>query len=446
VDVRTKLGVPLKRKQMVPAPRVPALLTSSLRALGRDRLASLLAATAAFRADGVEARSVPGMGVGLFASEPLSAGREVLSVPRALWQPYSAVEALAQARQRAPPFAQSLEAAAAELAAAGVAGAARLPEHVSLALSLLFAKAAGDAFAESLEPPDTPLLWPEAALAQLAGTRTCDAVRTRRAFVAALHSRLFGDGGLPLPAFAAGLALVLSRALSGASAPCATLVPALDLLNHADAASCAHAYDASSGAFSVTALRPHAAGEQLFIRYAQPLDNDASLRLYGFARRGGVTAALLPPPWPVPGGPERLLARKRAALARTAAQPPPAGGGCFWWGAEEDAAAVPVSGAAEAQAVLAVLRVMNAGEAEMGPEGAAVDARAPLGPVSEVAARAQLRAAAAEAARRYPAGLEETRAALEGGGLAPRATAALTVREGELAALRAVEEAAGAGE
>ena len=145
---------------------------ASLRALGgaRGRLADALAGAPDFVAPSkLRVEEVAGTGLGVVAAEPLRAGETVLRVPRSLWHPFSAEHALAQARAKAPPFVARCEQLAAQMAAQGVAGAAKLPLHVSLALHLLFeagnAASAGHAYAASLPAPDAPALWPPEALA-----------------------------------------------------------------------------------------------------------------------------------------------------------------------------------------------------------------------------------------------------------------------------------------
>jgi hypothetical protein len=179
--------------------------------------------------------------------------------------------------------------------------------------------APGHAYVATLPTPDAPSLWPADSLAALAGTRTHAAAASRRAFVAATHAALFGSApGIPRERFSWALSVILSRALSGEGGPY-TLVPVLDALNHAAEPSCAcvcvmacpyapsarlllrargdaacllclllasspayrHTYDAGAREFVVTALRPHAAGEQLFIAYGTHMCNDRLLRLYG---------------------------------------------------------------------------------------------------------------------------------------------------------------------
>jgi hypothetical protein len=102
---------------------------ASLRALGgaRGRLAEALAAAPGFVAPAkLSLAEVPGMGLGVVAAEPLAAGEAVLRVPQTLWRPFRAEHALEQARTRAPPFVVRVEQLAAQMAAQGVEGAAKL--------------------------------------------------------------------------------------------------------------------------------------------------------------------------------------------------------------------------------------------------------------------------------------------------------------------------------
>jgi histone-lysine N-methyltransferase SETD3 len=312
---------------------------ASLRAAGgtRSRFAAWLAAAPDFTAPPkLSLQRYAGMGVGLAAAAPLSAGETVLRVPRSVWHPFSAEHALSQARAKAPPFVARVEEVAAAMAAQGIAGAAKLvsacalsvcalalsltqataqPLHVALALHLLFELgnpgAAGHAYVATLPTPASPALWPAEALSALAGTRTHAAAAQRRAFVATLHAALFGagGGGIPRERFSWALAVILSRALSGEAAPY-TLVPVLDALNHSAHPTCAcvsacvrvccvaacvaaltrvvsrarrHSFDAAAQEFVVTALRAHAPGEQLRIAYGPRMCNDRLLRLYGKA-------------------------------------------------------------------------------------------------------------------------------------------------------------------
>ena len=94
-----------------PEPSSSRLFARSLSALG-DRhapLASWLAPRLDASANGfahpsLEARSVPGAGVGVFAAAPIPEGTAVLRVPRGAFEPLSAEYAVRTARRRAPPF------------------------------------------------------------------------------------------------------------------------------------------------------------------------------------------------------------------------------------------------------------------------------------------------------------------------------------------------------
>ena len=333
------------------------------------------------------------------------------------------------------------------------------PLHVTLALHLVFEAgnpaAAGHAYAASLPAPDAPALWPAEALAALAGTRTHGRVLARRGFVATVHQALFGDSSaLPRERFAWALAVVLSRALSGTGAPY-TLVPALDILNHADVATVAHSFDAAAGEFVVTALRPHARGEQLFLSYGAGLCNDRTLRLYGFATpHNPHDAALLPPPWPAPSADDPMRLHKAHWLSRDDVTPAAGPPSAAWWSAEADAAPVPVRGGGDGEALLAALRVMHAAPEDlpsvprMPPPP--LDASRPLSARNEGAARDSLARAARSAMSRYPSTLEQTERALNEPATkdsaepatAVRLRAALAVRAGEQRALAAVLQCA----
>ena len=263
----------------------------------------------------VEARRVPGMGVGLVATAPVARGDVVLRLPPRAWRPLSASHATRVARERVPQFVSHAEDVARRL------GAPDLTTHALLALHILFEL--GDessphrAYLASLpglagrESPSVPLLWTPPQIDTLRGTPTHAAVLARGEFVGAAHEALFPGGvGVPRRAFAWALSTVLSRAVSGPDAPYA-LLPAVDLLNHAGRdANCALAFDrdsdgdfeASNGtsngggmsngdvdAFGFAEARCVAdvgAGEQLTISYGDRADNDRTLRLYGFASQG----------------------------------------------------------------------------------------------------------------------------------------------------------------
>jgi len=396
------------------------------------RFADFLSATEQFHAPSKLAFScVEGMGVGLTATQPISAGETVLSVPAKLWQPWSAEHALAQARQRAPPFVARLEEVARQM---GATGAEKLPLHACLALQLLFEQE--HPWVQTLPVPDVPALWNERELELLLGTRTHALVQSRRAWQRALHSALFPAGSpVSLPRFSLALASITSRALSDARAPY-SFVPVLDALNHSQEASAAHSFDADTQSFQCTALRAHSVGEQLCISYGKHLCNDRALRLYGFTTPGNVhDTALLPPPWPPRRSDEPLAALKARLLLRGDTAPDVR----YWWSSALDAEPVAVSGSADAGPLLASLRVIHLVPEDLELE-AALDASRPLSARNEAAARASLRDAVLAAMRRYPASLGETEAELESAA-EPHALAALRIRAGELRALHGLLDA-----
>ena len=263
----------------------------------------------------VEARRVPGMGVGLVATAPVARGDVILRLPPRAWRPLSASHATSVARERVPQFVAHAEDVARRL------GAPDLPKHALLALHILFEL--GDEsspnrdYLASLprlagrESPSVPLLWTPPQIDTLRGTPTHAAVLARAEFVGGAHEALFpGGAGVPPQAFAWALSTVLSRAVSGPNAPYA-LLPAVDLLNHAGRdANCALAFDRNAEASNGTSnggissedssddsdgdcdgfgfaearcVADVEAGEQLTISYGDRADNDRTLRLYGFA-------------------------------------------------------------------------------------------------------------------------------------------------------------------
>ena len=200
-----------------PEPSSSCLFARSLSALG-DRhapLASWLAPRLDASANGfahpsLEARSVPGAGVGVFAAAPIPEGTAVLRVPRGAFEPLSAEYAVRTARRRAPPFVAHVERVAAS------AGAPAFATHALFATHLCFeafssASADESAHQSPLRPylaslpklegpearawgPSVPALWDDAQLETLRGTPTRAAVARRIRFVAEMHAAIFGGG------------------------------------------------------------------------------------------------------------------------------------------------------------------------------------------------------------------------------------------------------------
>ncbi|KAG5190497.1 hypothetical protein JKP88DRAFT_352738 [Tribonema minus] len=225
----------------------------------------------------------------------------VLRVPPEVWLPCSGEFAQQQAASRAPAFARRLHALHARV------DSPHLAHTAALALALQFAAAAeadplhtyarlicGGAMGEGVErgsgPPPLPLARASAeSLEHLQASPLAQDIRRRAAAYERIHAALFQ--GSPLEsderarrAFVGNVALLLSRATSGGGMPFA-LVPYFDMLNHAAAPpSCAQAFEAATGSYTVTALRDHAPGEELLIDYgARAKGVYQMVRTYGFA-------------------------------------------------------------------------------------------------------------------------------------------------------------------
>ena len=387
--------------------------------------------------------NVAGKGIGLRLRQHAAAGETLLTVPAALWSPFSAEAAVQNARSQAAGFVERLE----QLSGRGQRS--RLTEVVCLALQLLFERGRGDAFAASLPVPDVPLLtWAPEELEELAGSRTHAAVLERRSFVRALHGSLFGaaeSSPVSLGQLSWAMATITSRALSDSpSAPSMTLCPVLDLANHSDEPSCQHVFDQDTQSFNLKAARDLPREADVCISYGH-LDNDRLLRQYGFTQpQNANDFSNIPPPWPpAPSGDDPLAALKRQLLRRPDVQS--SDSDRAWWNSEVDAQPVSVTGGHDAAPLLVVLRLMHLAPTDVGggrvvDAHTAVDATRPLSPGNEAAARASLSAAARSALDAFPSTMEQTQEALarHAAGdttLATRKLHALRVRQGEQLAL-----------
>ena len=224
-------------------------------------------------------------GAGLAAASAASAGRVLLSIPRAVWAPLSALEARSALADAAV--------ARVDKHAASVGGGAALADATLLASRIAQPDAALQAalgpYLQELPTPDVPLLWPPPLrMALLRGTSAGPAAESQAALSASLHTSL--DEGLEPAAFRRAQAILLSRAHSGDGKPLA-LVPGLDLLNHGgDDANAAVRFAAADGAFELVATRDVAAGHELLIDYGLCASHRL-LRLYGFVPHGRTHAA-----------------------------------------------------------------------------------------------------------------------------------------------------------
>jgi hypothetical protein len=382
------------------------MFLSSLRRVGaaHARLAQHLADCRSFLPPSkLEVAHTVGAGLGLRTHQRVNAGEPLLRVPESLWWPYSADNAVEEARSKAAPLVARLE----QLSSS--AENERLTQVVCLALQLLFERAGGGRpFAATLPVPDVPLLtWSSDDLAALAGTRTQAAVLARREFVRALHDSVFGSQSqVSVAQLSWALATITSRALSDPRAPM-TLCPVLDLTNHSPDASCLHSYDADTRSFVLNAIRDHEPGDEVTISYGT-LDNCRLLRLYGFTEHSNAVAspAMLPPPWPQPRPDDPLRAKKlrmlrRHDVASGPARAGPVAGQCWWWDAEADGRPVNVTGPADAHPLLAVLRVMHLTPGDVAAGDVMVATR-PVSAGNEAAVRSSMQAAVQAALDAYP--------------------------------------------
>ena len=420
------------------------MFLSSLRRVGaaHARLAQHLADCAPFVLPAkLEVAHTESSGLGLRTHQRVDAGEPLLRVPESLWSPFSADTAVSHARAKAAPLVARLD----KISSGLPEEHERLTQVVCLALHLLLERGSGgSAYAETLPVPDVPLLtWSGDDLAALAGTRTHAAVLARRSFVHAVHEHVFGaQSPVSVAQLTWALATITSRALSDPLAPM-TLCPVLDLTNHAADASCQHSYDAATRSFVLIAKRTLDPGEQVTISYGTALDNDRLLRLYGFTEHSNkiAGAALLPPPWPAPRPDDPLRAKKLRTLRRpdVAAVPAGQGGECWWWDAEADARPVSVAGRADAQPLLAVLRVMHLAPGDVVAEH--VDATRPVSAANEAAVRASMEAAVRRALDAYPS-LQQAEDALAwhaaGASAPPRLLHASRIVAGESSTLRSL--------
>ncbi|ETI49945.1 hypothetical protein F441_06390 [Phytophthora nicotianae CJ01A1] len=250
----------------------------------------------------VEARSIPGMGVGIVAREQIPKDTLVFQAGQDVWYPFSAEYALETAQQKAPGFlnqlnqlmasSKSLREGSSFVPSALVLGVHMLANfpHAEDPDALLMAMASVD------KPPldelyvnalpryvDLPLYWDDKQFKELQG---CE--ETRRAmqhgarFYSQVYQHLFGNNNefINPEAFFWAISILMSRATSGQNQPFA-LIPFFDWFNHADNGDeCVQEFDPLKG-FTVHTTKSYEPGEQLFINYG----NHGNLRLlrnYGF--------------------------------------------------------------------------------------------------------------------------------------------------------------------
>lgn len=227
----------------------------------------------------IEARAIPGMGVGVVARESIPKDTLVLQAARDVWFPFSAEHAIERARDKAPRFLQQLE----ELVASNPSfqfGEAFVPNALALGVHLLVnfphAQEPDRVFADMSKPAnssrdlealyvnslprfvDLPLYWDDAQFKELQGCTEVarsiqqtyvvnslrnwcglhsihNDVRCRSKFYMQVYRHFFGTNNsfINPEAFFWAISILMSRATSGQHQPF-TLIPFFDLFNHAD--------------------------------------------------------------------------------------------------------------------------------------------------------------------------------------------------------------------
>ncbi|TMW63205.1 hypothetical protein Poli38472_002146 [Pythium oligandrum] len=246
----------------------------------------------AFVSPSIEARLLPGMGMGVVAREPIPKDTLIFQASRDVWYPFSAEFALHEAQQKAPGFVKQLD----TLFASSNMFKDRtsfLPNAIVLGTHLAMSQGAPapshpttitDAYIPSLpEFIDLPFYWDEQ---QFKALEACEEVRQSIQQSAQLYlqiyQHLFGaNNQMVAPeTFFWAISILMSRATSGKAQPF-TLIPFFDWFNHSDSSNeCVHEYDSQRG-FVVHTARDYQANEQLFINYGHH-SNTRLLRNYGF--------------------------------------------------------------------------------------------------------------------------------------------------------------------
>ncbi|KAE8914004.1 hypothetical protein PF011_g3738 [Phytophthora fragariae] len=250
----------------------------------------------------IEARLIPGMGVGIVAREHIPKDTLVFQAGQDVWYPFSAEHALETAQQKAPGFLNQLN----QLLASSRAlreGSAFVPSALVLGVHMLvnFPHAEDPettlmAMASMDTPPldelyvnalpryvDLPLYWNDKQFEELQGCEEARrAMQHGARFYSQVYKHLFGTNNqfVNQEAFFWAISTLMSRATSGQNQPFA-LIPFFDWFNHADNGDeCVQDFDAQKG-FTIHTVRSYEPGEQLFINCGNH-GNVRLLRNYGF--------------------------------------------------------------------------------------------------------------------------------------------------------------------
>ncbi|CAH0479366.1 unnamed protein product [Peronospora belbahrii] len=250
----------------------------------------------------IEARFVPGMGVGIVACDHIPKNTVVFQAGYDAWYPFSAEYALETAQQKAPGFFQqwnqllesnrSLRNGSLFVPSALVLGVHMLvnfphaedPHATLKAIANVETPSLDKLYVNALpRSVDLPLLWNDRQFEELQGCiEARRAMQHGKRFYMQMYHYFFGSNNqLVNPkAFFWAISILMSRATSGQNQPL-TLVPFFDWFNHADNGDeCVQEFDPQKG-FTVHTTKSYKPGEQLFISYG----NHGNLRLlrnYGF--------------------------------------------------------------------------------------------------------------------------------------------------------------------
>lgn len=254
-----------------------------------------------FVADAVQARVIPGMGVGLVATDHIPKDSLVFQASRDVWYPFSAECAWETAQQRAPGLIRQLD----QLLASNptLKEGSFVPNALVLGVHLLVnfphAEDPQTALMSMASQPtalldelyvnalprfvELPLYWNDAQFKELQGCEEARrAMQHGARFYSQVYQHLFGSSNqfINPEAFFWAISILMSRATSGQQQPF-TLIPFFDWFNHADNCDeCIQNYDPQKG-FTVHTQKAYKPGEQLFINYGRH-GNLRLLRNYGF--------------------------------------------------------------------------------------------------------------------------------------------------------------------
>ncbi|KAH7476941.1 Actin-histidine N-methyltransferase [Phytophthora ramorum] len=250
----------------------------------------------------IEARSIPGMGVGIVAREPIPKDTLVFQAGQDVWYPFSAEYALETAQQKAPGFLgqlnqllasnRSLQEGSSFVPSALVLGVHMLvnfphsedPDTTLMAMASSNTPQLDELYVNALPRyVDLPLYWKDKHFDEVQGCEEARRAMQHGAhFYSQVYQHLFGRNNefVNPEAFFWAISILMSRATSGQDQPF-TLIPFFDWFNHADNGDeCVQGFDPQKG-FTVHTAKSYEPGEQLFINYG----NHGNLRLlrnYGF--------------------------------------------------------------------------------------------------------------------------------------------------------------------